>query len=684
MLESGAPKSIHQGLGGLLLAAATLFAYWPALHGSFLWDDDVHLTANPTIVGPLGFQEIWTTASAVYYPLTTSSFWLQHQFWGLHPFPYHLVSLALHAASAILLWRVLEQLKVPGAWFGAALWALHPVQVESVAWITELKNTQSCLFYLLAIWFFLLWRDNSASGRSGGGWAYALSFVTAVLAILSKTSTVMLPVVLGLCWWWKDGVWRGRNVVRLAPFFLVSFAAGLWTIWEQRNHASAVGSEWAQSWVERILIAGKIPWFYLGKLFWPHPLVFIYPRWTIDPTQPLVWFPALALFLLAAMLWKGKKGLLRPVSFVFAYFIVSLFPVSAFFNVYFFRYSFVSDHFQYLAAMGPLALIGAWITMALDSIERWKSFLRPLAIGALLMSCGVLTWRQSKVYADPTTLWTDILSKNPEAWMAHTNLGADLDEQGRSSEAMAHYEAAVRINPNDAGARNNLASHLAQAGRLTEATREWEQALRIQPNRAEAHTNLAFALSQQGRLDEAFRHWEQALRINPDLVDAHFDFAVALAQKGNVEGAIGHYEEALRLRPDFADAHYRLALAYQHFGRWELAITHYRRTIDFQPNGWLAQTRLAWLLATCPQASLRNGREAVELARQAIEHSGGEYPQTLDTLAAAYAEFGQFDNAAETARRALNLLKGQNSELAVAIQSRLKLYQARLPYREKI
>ena len=167
---------------------------------------------------------------------------------------------------------------------------------------------------------------------------------------------------------------RGRNLARLAPFFLVSLGAGLWTIWEQKNHASAVGPEWAQTWLERILIAGKIPWFYLGKLIWPHPLTFIYPRWTIDPRQPLVWFPALAVLFVTAMLWRKRKGSLRPLFFVFAYFIVSLFPVSAFFNVYFFRYSFVSDHFQYLAAMGPLALITAWITPAVDSIERWKSF----------------------------------------------------------------------------------------------------------------------------------------------------------------------------------------------------------------------------------------------------------------------------------------------------------------------
>ena len=305
-----------------LLFAVTVVAFWPALHGGFVWDDDVHLTANPTIVGPLGFKEIWTTVAAVYYPLTLTSFWIQHQLWGLDPFPYHLVNTVMHAAAVILLWRVLIQLKVRGAWYGAALWALHPVQVESVAWITELKNTQSCVFYLLAISLFLKWLAGTSQGRRVE-WHYLLALLTAVLAILSKTSTVMLPVVLALCWWWKDARWRYRDLFWLAPFFLISLVAGVWTIWEQEHHSGALGLEWMQTWPDRLVIAGRILWFYPGKLLWPNPLIFIYPRWAIDSTRLVAYLPVLGALTLLFILWHKRNGWLRPAFFAFVYYLVS-------------------------------------------------------------------------------------------------------------------------------------------------------------------------------------------------------------------------------------------------------------------------------------------------------------------------------------------------------------------------
>jgi len=661
---------------GLLMFAGTLLTYWSSLHGTFLWDDDVHLTANPAIVGPLGFKEIWTTSAAVYYPLTLTSFWLQHLLWGLNPLPYHLVTIAAHATSSVLLWRVLEHLKVRNAWFGAALWALHPVQVESVAWITELKNTQSCVFYLMAGMFFLKWLAARESGSSRAGWNYAIAIVAATFAILSKTSTVMLPVVLGLCWWWKDARWRWRDTLWLVPFFLVSTAAGVWTIWEQENHSGALGLEWAQSWPERAVIAGRVAWFYLGKLLWPHPLIFIYPRWTVDSAQLSAYLPALAAALGLLLLWRHRNGPWRPVFFSFIYFVVSLFPVSGFFSVYFFRYSFVADHFQYLPAIGPLAL-------AMAAIPR-KRYLTPALCSVILAGSAILSWQQSRVYATPLTLWRDTLAKNPDAWMAHTNLGAELDDQGRTLEAVAEYEAALRINPNDAGARNNLAAHLAGLGRETEAVREWEQALRIQPRSARTHTNLAFALARLGRMQEAFDHWKKALDIEPGLLDAHYDFGVALAQSGRIVEAIEHYEKALQIKPDFADAHYRLALALKLQRRFSEALNHHRKALALDPQSLVAQNALAWVLATSPEASLRNGKEAAELALTAAQLSGGNYPQVLDTMAAAYAESGQFEKAVETAKGALRLLAVQNDpSLADGIQARLKLYEARTAYHEK-
>jgi hypothetical protein len=344
-----------------LLLVAVLIAYRPALDAGFVWDDDEHVTANPYVVGPHGLRELWSGPQAVYYPLVTTSFRLLHDAFGLDPFPFHLATILLHGLCAIALWRVLLRLDVPGAWLGAALWALHPVQVESVAWVTELKNTQSGLFYLLAILFFLRARASAGARRVGES---ALVLLCAALAILSKSSTVMLPVVLALLVWWREGRVRARTLLALAPLVLLSAAASAWTIWEQQQHSGALGPEWEQSGAERLAIAGRAIWFYLGKLAWPDPLVFVYPRWVIDPGRAASYLPALAAAALAALLWRGRHGRLRPVLVAYAVFVVSLFPVLSFFDVYYFRYSFVADHFQYLASMAPLALAGAALARA--------------------------------------------------------------------------------------------------------------------------------------------------------------------------------------------------------------------------------------------------------------------------------------------------------------------------------
>src|SRR5213595_229462 len=358
---------------GFCLIGIILIAYGQTWHAGFIWDDESHLTQNPCIVGPLGLKEIWTSTRAVYYPLVLTTFWVLHKFIGLNPLPYHLLNIFLHAASAILLWRVLEVLRVRGAWLGAALWALHPITVQSVAWVTELKNTQSCLFYLLSILFFLRWEQEGApvfsqAQRRSGERVCVVSFVSSlgffILATLSKPSVVMLPIVLALCIWWMRRKIRWRDALALAPFALISALASVWTIWEQRFHARAVGPDWAQTFPERLIVAGKAIWFYLGKLLWPHPLIFIYPRWDVDSSKVVAYLPLLAAIAGLIALWFTRAKWGRALFFAAAYHVISLFPVLGFFSVYFFRYSFVSDHFQYLASMGPLALAGAGIVTA--------------------------------------------------------------------------------------------------------------------------------------------------------------------------------------------------------------------------------------------------------------------------------------------------------------------------------
>ncbi len=747
-------------LWGFLLVALVLIVYARVFNAGFIWDDESHLTQNPCIVGPLGLKEVWTTTRAVYYPLVLTTFWALHKVVGLTPWPYHLLNVILHAGSAVLLWRILRQLNVRGAWLGAALWALHPVMVQSVAWVTELKNTQSCLFYLLSILCFLNRQscscrpvgDGRAShreaatgdagiqgaavsqsrigfGRRFGNRPFVLlglSLLFFVLATLSKPSVVMLPVVLGLCVWWRSRLRQGyggqaglqwRDVLALAPFAVISGLASAWTIWEQKFHAGAIGAEWAQTWPERLIIAGRAIWFYLAKVVWPHPLIFIYPRWEVNSLQLTAYLPLLAASAGLLALWLIRTKWSRAVFFAAAYYVVSLFPVLGFFSVFFFRYSFVSDHFQYLASMGPLALAGAAITVA---ASLWEAHTSPvgqrlqaraptatqgasvsqlpeaLKKAPLLGFCGVLllpliflTWRQAAIYHDLVTLYTSTLTRNPGCWMAHYNLGIALNDRGKSDEAIAHYQQAIELRPGYAEAHYNLGRLLAQKGQLDDAVFHYERALEINPADAEAQNNLGVTLFGSGRVDEAIARYQEALKIRPDYAEAscnlasallskgdldgaivrysaclalspnqaeaQYDLASALLRKGRTDEAISHYKKVLELRPDSADAYANLGSAFLAKGRVRDAIAAYRSALRVSPENVPAQSNLAWLLATSSDPSLRNGSEAVLLAEQADSKSSRSenHPIVLRILAAAYAESGRFTEAKETAQRAL-------------------------------
>jgi len=736
-----------------LLVTLVLISYARVFNAQFIWDDESHLTRNPCIVGPLGLKEIWTSASAVYYPLVLTTFWTLHKLFGLSSWPYHLLNVLLHAASAVLLWRILRQLNVRGAWLGSAIWALHPVMVQSVAWVTELKNTQSGVFYLSSILCFLKWQAQRRTVPSQGQprWAkscclgtFVLSLFFFVLATLSKPSVVMLPVVLGLCIWWRTGRIRWRAVLPLAPFVFVSALASVWTILEQKFHAGAIGAEWAQTWPERFIIAGRAIWFYLAKLTWPHPLVFIYPRWEINSSQPLAYLPLVAALAGLVSLWLVRAKWSRAVLFAAAYYVVSLFPVLGFFSVYFFRYSFVSDHFQYLSSMGPLALAGAAITVSVarfcETPPEAASSARGMQLpatrvqssqvtkkgtllgisGALLLSLVFLTWQQTRIYHDLVSLYTAILAKNPGCWMAHYNLGIALNEQGNTDGAISHYREAVQLWPGYAEAHYNLGRLLAQKGRVDDAVAHYEKALETNPSDADAHNNLGVTLLAVGRVDEAIAHYRKALLIKPNYADAFCNLASALLSKGDIgdaityyssclaispnqpeaqynlatalfrggrtDDAIAHYQKVLELRPDNADAHANLGSALLAKGLVRDAIAQYRDALRIAPDNAAAGSDLAWLLATAADPSLRNGSEAVVLAER-VESEGSRKANdaiALRILAAAYAEAGRFAEAKKTAEQALQTAEAHgNSGLSGALRDEISLYDLGLPYHKQ-
>ena len=529
-------------------------------------------------------------------------------------------------------------------------------------------------------------------------------------------------------------------MLTLTPFALISALASAWTIWEQKFHARAIGPDWAQTFPERLIIAGKAIWFYLGKLVWPHPLIFIYPRWDVDSSKVVAYLPLLAAIAGLVALWfiRAKWG--RALFFAAAYYVVSLFPVLGFFSVFFFRYSFVSDHFQYLASMGPLALAGAGIATLLgrfcetpaalvshpDAVPRsvttiasprQRLVLSGGLCGILLVSLGFLTWRQTAEYHNLFALYTATLQKNPGCWMAHYNLGIVLSEQGETDQAIDHYRRAVALRPDYAEAHYNLGRLLVEQGQLDDAIAHYERAAAINPADAEAQNNLGVTLFGIGRADDAIAHYQKALEIRPDYAEASCNLANALIAKGDFDGAIARYTACLAAIPDQEEARYNLASALLRKGRTDEAIIQYQKVLQMHPesadahanlgSAWLAKGRvrdameeytkalqispenlaalsnLAWLLATSADPSLRNGSEAVRLAERADSASSRSdtHPTVLRILAAAYAEAGQFAEAKETAQHALQAANIQgNTTLADALQSDLALYDLGLPF----
>lgn len=540
----------HWWLAAILVAAITL-VYHRMWHAGFIWDDNEHLVENPCIVGPLGFKDIWTSSQAVYYPLVLTSFWVVHKLIGLYPLPYHLLNIFMHAGSAVLLWLVLRKLGIGAAWLGAALWALHPVMVQSVAWITELKNTQSCFFYLLSILFFLKGDDSAGRQRR---WRFALSLLFFVMAITSKSSTVMLPVVLMLCLWWRRGGFGWRDVALITPFFLISAAAGSWTIWEQKFHSGAVGVDWSQSWPERLAIAGWDIWFYAGKLLWPHPLVFIYPRWDVHTINLVSFIPLVAALGGLLVLWWKRNGPLRPFFFAAAYFVLSLFPVLGLFNVYFFRYSFVSDHFQYLAAMGPLALVASGIAAA-ASIKKNTAWVQTGIAAVLLLILTTLTWRQTKNYADASALYRATIDRNPRCWLAYNNLGAIAFEERRLDEAVSYYEKAADVEPHPIPETlHSLGNALFAKNDFAQAIGVYQAALRARSDDIKARNNLAICFIATGNINQAIDQLSEALQFNPNDPDTHYNLGHLLIQLNRPEEALPHLTRAVQLKPDYPKA----------------------------------------------------------------------------------------------------------------------------------
>jgi tetratricopeptide (TPR) repeat protein len=687
----------------LLLTATTIAVFWQVQHYDFVGYDDIqYITGNHHVQAGLtleGFIWAFTTDHASnWHPLTWLSHMLDCELYGLKPSGHHLTNLLFHLANTLLLFLVLK--RITGAhWrsaFVAALFALHPLHVESVAWAAERKDVLSTFFWMLTLWNYVHYVEQPGFKR------YLLVIFTFTLGLLAKPMLVTLPFVLLLLDFWplnryllarpgrgndeaiQAPIDPGRSrssarglVLEKAPLFALAAISSMVTFFAQQS-GQAVRS--VEAFPLTVRIANGLTSYvaYIGKTIWPADLAIFYPH----PGDALPIWKAAGAGLLLVFISMGAIGAVKRYPYLtvgWLWYLGTLVPVIGLVQV---GSQAMADRYTYVPLIG-LFIIAAWGLYDLAGKWRHRRAICVIAAGAMLLALTICTWRQLHHWHDSISLWKRALDVTDENYVTHNNLGAALYEKDRLEEAIAHYYQALKIKPDQVEAHNNLAVALDKQGKVEEAIAHYYQALRIKPDYAEAHNNLGAALYEKDRPEEAIVHYYQALKIEADYAEAHNNLAVALDKQGKVEEAIAHYYQALRIKPDDAMAHFRLALALTTQGRTDEAINQYRQVLHFRPNWSEGLNNLAWIFATHENPKFRNGEKALQLAERACELTGYKQAPMLDTLAAAYAEAARFNDALQTAHNAVELaLAAGEVELATKIERRMQLYKAGKPFHE--
>lgn len=583
--------------GAALIAGAICLTYFPALHGGFLMDDDHLLTANNLVKSPDGLYRIWfTTEPFEYYPISYSSFWVQWRLWGKNSTGYHAISLALHISAALLIWAILRKLTIPGAFLAALLFAVHPVNVESAGWIAQQRNMLAMLFFLFSIFCYLFAEEDrkDTSKKAPLNTWFWLSLMCFVLAMLSKGSVAIAPLVLLLIVWWQRRRLTAGDLLRTAPFFLIAAAFTCMNIWFQ-THGDEIVIRSA-SFSERLAGAGAVVWFYLSTALAPINLLFVYPPWRVQIRDPIWWLPLAAILAVSAGLWWRRNALqanwIRPLLFAWSFYCVALLPVLGFADVGFMQYSLVADHYQHIAIIGVAALVAAALTVCRQHSQGAARSAVAAAMVLPVVLLMALTHEQSLRYGNPVELYQTTLLKNPDSWLAHVNLGRSLK----------------------------------QSGRLLEAIDQYRQSLTLKAD-ADTYINLGNVLEALDRFPEAITQYQHALALKPDDALAHNSFGVVLAKTGQLREAIAHYELALLSKPDFTEAHYNLGLAFIRAGRPQEALDQFQRVLQLEPSDTAAAMNIA---LTCAQ--LNRPVEAISAAQKALDlaRSQGQRPQAQE------------------------------------------------------
>jgi tetratricopeptide (TPR) repeat protein len=646
----------------VLIIAAGIGAYHNSFQGPFIFDDVFSILENPHI------RHLWPMWDALSpsaksfvggRPVVNFSLALNYALGGAAVWGYHAFNLAVHVLAGLTLYGIVrrtlarpglrERFGASGEWVAlavAVLWTVHPLQTEAVTYISQRCESLMGLFYLLSLYGFI----RGAESQGSLGW-FGLSVAACYLGVASKEVMVTAPLMVLL--YDRAFVSRSFREARARHWRLYLGLAGSW-LWlgylMTGLHNRSVGYGLGITWWGYVLTQCRAVVQYLRLAVWPHPLILDYGKEYV-PTGHLATVAPYALILVVlatGVLFELKR---RPaIGFVGAWFFVILAPTSSVVPVV---GSPMAEHRMYLplAAVVTLAVIVAFDIGKRLFNKQQGIVLGCLAGGSLVVLLTFLTIQRNRDYNSEVTIWQDTVEKRPNNPRAHYNLGAALLQTGKLQNATGHLEQALRIKPDYAGAHNDLGLALVQLGRPQEAMEHYEQALRIQPDLAEAHNNLGYALFQAGKVQEAMEHYEQALRIQPDFAEAHNNLANGLLHVGKAQDAVGHYGQAIRIKPDFADAH----------------------------------NNLAWLLATHAPTEGGDAVRAVDLAQRACELTGNRRAGYLDTLAAAYAAAGRFNEAVVAAQKAIDLARaGGQPKLAGEYEARLELYRSGRAYRESV
>jgi protein O-mannosyl-transferase len=638
-------------IGSALIAALVLVTYWPAVGGSWILDDELLVSNNQLVHAPDGLYRMWFSSEPTdYWPLTTTTFWLEWRLWGDNPACFHVVNLALHIVDCLLLWQILTRLKIPGAFLATLVFAAHPVNVESVAWISQRKNVLAMLFYLLSVLWYLKADENRLFLKR---W-YWLSLMACLLAMLSKGSVAVLPLILLLLAWWRRPLTKS-DYARIAPFLLICGLLTCVNIWFQTHGAETVFRKISA--IDRILGAAGVVWFYLAKAVLPVQLRFFYPQWEISANNFLWWLPLAAAIGVTLLLWSRRKSAWgRPSFAAWLYFCICLIPVMGFTDVGYMQYSLVADHYQHLAIIGPIALAAAaWSVWNRRSQAAQKFW--PYAAAIVVVGC--LSWgtiEQSDLYRQADALFESSLSYS---WLANDNLAKDSIHRGQPEQALAYYRQSLQLNPDNGGTEADMSLALWMLGRDDEALKHAGRAVELNPNSAAAHNQLGLALKHSGQLTAAVEQYREAIRLDGRYAIAFNNLGIALQELGKRDEAIENYQAALQVNPDYADAHNNLGLAFAVQNRMNEALTQYREAVRSDPNLLPAQKNLGLALLSTNRES-----EAIGHLERYVS-TGRPDASVCAALAIAYDMMGRKTEAVTAAERGLTIAKAQGQQALI-------------------